>query len=172
MNVYFSPTLRAVEDADRAWVKEFIKDQWGDEFVVIHGDVITPHLLPGFLAHNAHDEVEGLVTYQISGDVCEVITINSLAASRGVGSKLIEAVADEAARSSCKWLRLTTTNDNQRAIDFYTRRGFELKDVHSGAVDRARELKPSIPRLSPQGIPIRDEWEFEMEISNRDELKG
>lgn len=168
MNVLFPYAVRAVDDADRAWVLDLIKDQWGDEYVVVHEDVIIPHLLPGYLAFSANAEAVGLVTYQIRGDVCEIISLNSLIESQGVGSKLIGAVADEARRSDCRWLCLTTTNENQRAIDFYKKRGFELKEIHEGAVDRAREIKPSIPQLSPQGIPIRDEWVFEMELSRRE----
>jgi N-acetylglutamate synthase-like GNAT family acetyltransferase len=161
-------TIRAVEDTDRAWVLDLIKDQWGEEYVVVHGDVIIPHLLPGYLAISANAEAIGLVTYQIRGDVCEIITLNSLIENQGVGAKLIEAVADEARRSDCRRLCLTTTNENQRAIEFYRKRGFKLKEIHKGAVDRAREIKPSIPKLSPQGIPIGDEWVFEIELTKLD----
>jgi hypothetical protein len=60
---------------------------------------------------------------------------------------------------------LVTTNDNMRALRFYQRLGWELVAVHRGAVDRAREtLKPEIPRVGNDGIPLRDEIELEYRL--------
>ena len=50
-----------------------------------------------------------------------------------------------------------TTNDNLDALRLYQRRGFHLARLDSGAVDRARDLKPEIPLLGRRGIPMRDE---------------
>lgn len=52
---------------------------------------------------------------------------------------------------------VVTTNDNLDALAFYLRQGFRLESVRLGAVDRAREIKPSIP-LVHDGIEIHDEW--------------
>jgi hypothetical protein len=58
-----------------------------------------------------------------------------------------------------------TTNDNVDALRFYQRRGFRLRAVRPGAVDDARRtLKPEIPAVGEQGIPIRDEIELERAI--------
>jgi hypothetical protein len=47
----------------------------------------------------------------------------------------------------------------------YQRRGFRLVALRPGAVDRARaELKPSIGDLAANGIPIRDEFDLELEL--------
>ena len=83
---------------------------------------------------------------------------------RGIGSTLLEGVANEARRRGCRRLWLITTNDNLNAIRFYQRRGLRLVAVHAGAVDDARRLKPSIPLVGEDGIPIRDELEFELEL--------
>ena len=55
---------------------------------------------------------------------------------------------------------LVTTNDNLDAIRLYQRHGFRLAEVHSGAVDRARELKPTIPVMGQHGIEMHDELVF------------
>jgi hypothetical protein len=39
-----------------------------------------------------------------------------------------------------------------------------LVGVHLGAIDEARKLKPSIPEMAENGIPVRDEWEFELRL--------
>jgi hypothetical protein len=57
---------------------------------------------------------------------------------------------------------LTTTNDNLTAQWFYQRRGLQFVVTHRGAVDRARELKPSIPPIGEHGIEIHDELEYEL----------
>ena len=60
---------------------------------------------------------------------------------------------------------LITTNDNLDAIRFYQRRGFTIATVHAGAIEQSRTIKPSIPLVGSYGIPIRDEIEFEMLLS-------
>ena len=55
-----------------------------------------------------------------------------------------------------------TSNDNIDAIRFYLRRGLRLVAVHLAAIDEARKLKPSIPLVGENDIPIHDELEFEL----------
>ncbi|MNV93512.1 hypothetical protein D3C71_1882140 [compost metagenome] len=59
---------------------------------------------------------------------------------------------------------LITSNDNTRAIRFYQKRGLDLKAVHRDAITEARKLKPSIPLIGMDGIPIRHELEFELTL--------
>lgn len=75
----------------------------------------------------------------------------------GIGSALIEAVASTVAAQGGRELWLATTNDNVDALRLYQRRGFHLAHLHPRAIDRARELKPTIPRLGRYGMPMRDE---------------
>ena len=62
---------------------------------------------------------------------------------------------------------LVTTNDNLAALGFYQRRGCGCGAVHRGAVDEARTLKPEIPLIGENGIPIHDELELELAITER-----
>ena len=103
-----------------------------------------------------------MVTYRIEGDECEIVTLNSLQERRGIGTALINAVIDVAKANSCRRLWLITTNDNTRAIRFYQRFGFSLRAVHINAMDEARKLKPSIPLVGNDDIPIQHEFEFEI----------
>jgi hypothetical protein len=59
---------------------------------------------------------------------------------------------------------LTTTNDNLRAIEFYQRQDMTLVAVHRNAVAAALAAKPDLPRVAPNGLPIRDELEFEITL--------
>ena len=58
-----------------------------------------------------------------------------------------------------------TTNDNIRAIRFYQKRGFDMAAFRRNALDVSRKLKPEIPLVGDDGIPLRHEIEFELELS-------
>jgi GNAT superfamily N-acetyltransferase len=154
---------RSLEQRDRPWVERLIGERWGADTVAAHGMLYRPADLPGFVALEG-DQPIGLLTYRVEGDACEIVTIDSLVERRGTGTALLEAVADEARRAGCRRLWLITTNDNLPALRFYEKRGFSLAAVHSGAVAESRKLKPAIPLLGLGGVPIRDEFEIELEI--------
>lgn len=141
-----------------------LEREWGGvELVALSlGGVVDASRLPGWLAER-DGEVVGLLTYLTSGDVVELVTINAFTGG-GVGAALLEALVEEVRGSAAK-VRVTTTNDNTRALRFYQRAGFRLTALRPGAVDESRRLKPQIPVLGHDGIPIRDELELEMELS-------
>jgi len=158
-------TLRPLRPDDQDWVRDYTRQEWGTDFVVGHGDVMKPHELPGFVAESS--QVVGLLTYQIAGAQCEVVTLNSAESGHGIGTALIEAVREAALRQGCLRLWLITTNDNLNALRFYQKRGFRLVAVRRNGVDRSRLIKPEIPLVGDYGIPLRDEIELEM-ILTRD----
>jgi ribosomal protein S18 acetylase RimI-like enzyme len=78
---------------------------------------------------------------------------------------LVDGVESVAAERGCRRLWVLTTNDNLDALRFYQRRGFELAELHRGAVNDARaRLKPDISHLGDHGIPLRDELVLEKEV--------
>jgi GNAT superfamily N-acetyltransferase len=154
-------TIRALIEADRPWVRQWIIDQWGAELVIVHGEQLYPAEYPGFVAESCADSV-GLVTYTLRGDECEILSLDSLAEGQGIGSALIEAVRKVALGNGARRLWLITTNDNINALRFYQKRGFELVKIHRNAIDESRKLKPSIPLIGDFGIPLRDEIELEI----------
>lgn len=156
-------TIRPVTGADRDWVASFAAQQWGSDQMVAHGQVFYLSRLEGFIAETG-GEVVGLATYDIHGAACELTSLDSLREGLGIGGALIEAVKGTARRSGCQRLFLVTTNDNTHALRFYQRRGFTLCALRPGAVDESRKLKPEIPLLGSDGIPIRDEIELEMAL--------
>ena len=164
-----SATIRPLEDEDRPWVEDFVRERWGDEIVVGHGVVFRPAALPGFLLTDGA-AVGGVLTYSIDGDACEVVTIDAVAEGRGYGGLLLDAVEDAARGAGCSRLWLITTDDNERAIGFYRAHGFEVVAIREGAIERSREMKPSIPLLDGRGVPIRDEIEMERLLAPDDNL--
>ncbi len=153
-------TVREITEADRPFVQSVLRRYWASLIQVSKGRRHQADELPGFLAMR-DDEIVGMLTYDIRGDECEIVTHNSLAGHGGIGSCLMAAVRAKARESGCKRLWLVTTNDNTSAIRFYQRRDFNLAAVHRDAVKLARTLKPEIPDIGMDGIPIRHEIELE-----------
>jgi len=123
--------------------------------------IYLPEELPGFKAVGADGHWIGLITYMVAGDACEIVTLDSLRERAGVGGALIDAVAQVARAAGCARLWLVTTNDNLHALGFYQRRGFRLTALRPGAVDESRRIKPAIPVIGHDRIPLRDELELE-----------
>jgi ribosomal protein S18 acetylase RimI-like enzyme len=155
--------IRSLTARDRPWVESVVTEHWGSPQVVSRGRAHEPVALAGFVAVEAGSSL-GLLTYSIEGEQCEVVTLNSFEEGRGVGSRLVESARKTAAEAGCTRLWLVTTNDNLGALRFYQRRGFSLVAVHRNAIDGSRRLKPEIPTLGRDGIPLRDEIELEMKL--------
>ena len=153
--------IHSLTTADREWVSQFMLEHWGSNKVVSRGVVYYPQDLPGFVALYESEKV-GLVTYNNTGANCEIVTINSIHPSSGVGTALIESVRDTATKLGCKRLWLITTNDNLNALRFYQKRGFVLVALHRNALELSRILKPEISLIGKDGIPLRDEIELEL----------
>jgi GNAT superfamily N-acetyltransferase len=122
-----------------------------------------PEKLPGFVA-DIDGKWVGLLTYEIRNWECEVVTINSTSETLGIGSGLLEAVRKVAISAGCKRLWLITTNDNTRALRFYQKRGFRLVALYPNQLEKSRLLKPEIPVVGMDGIPLRDEIELEISL--------
>jgi GNAT superfamily N-acetyltransferase len=155
--------IRALDPTDKDWVNSFIKSRWNDYFVVSRGVIHFPADLPGFIAIENNEHI-GLITYNLVNKDCEIVTLDSLHENSGIGTKLILEVIDIAQKNGCEKIWLVTTNDNTRAIDFYRNRGFGICAVHKNALQKSRKLKPSIPQMGINGIPIEDEIEFEYRL--------
>ena len=153
--------VRPVHPEDRDWILQFMAERWGAHIVVVHDAIYRPSDLRGFVAVQEEKRV-GLITYRVEGKGCEIVTLDSIRPSIGVGSALIEAVRKAAREAGCERLWLITTNDNLNALRFYQKRGFVLVAVHRNALERVRKLKPGIPLIGAEGIPLRDEIELEM----------
>src|ERR1700674_5389750 len=143
--------IRPVSDAGRRMLAWLVAELWGSELVAVHGNVLRPAELPGFIAERSR-RVIGLLTYQFTGDYLEIVTLNAIDRRVGIGTLLIEAAIGTARHFRCRQIRLTTTNDNVDALRFYQRRGFRLAELRPGAVDRSRQEKPQIPRVGEYGI--------------------
>ena len=162
--------IRPLEAADRNWVAHFLDKHWSSTKIVSRGKAYYAHLMPGFTVelNDAPDDAPpaGLLTYNIEGGECQILTMNSLQPDSGIGTAMIEAVKAVAVENGCKRVWLITLNDNLAALRFYQKRGFELVAVRRNALAEARKLKPMIPLLGQDDIPLRDEIELEIPLKS------
>ena len=155
-------SLHQLTRSDHEWLAQIWREYWGADYIVARGRMVRASEVDGFYAADQHGERLGLLTFQISGDQCEIVTVDAFNQFSGVGTVIIEAVTKHAVAEGCHRLWLITTNDNLDALRFYQRRGFHLVTIHRDALDRSRELKPSIPKVGEYDIPLRDEIELEI----------
>ena len=152
---------------DRTWVRERTELLFGGDMVVSRDMVHQPADLPGFIALEGSERV-GLATFNIDGETCEIVTLDSLCQWCGVGTALLEAVESAARSGGCKKLWVITTNDNLDALRFFQRRGFRISTLRANSMDAIRKLKPGVPETGHYGIPIRDEVELEKDVDAGD----
>lgn len=151
--------------AQRPLAADWLVQRWGSERMVVHGQVYRPAELPGFVAVGTDDQWLGLLTYHMNGEAYEIVTLDTDHPNQGIGTALVDAARQAAQQAGCRRLWLITTNDNTAALRFYQQRGFTLAAVHRDAVTRARQIKPEIPQIGNDGIPMRDEIELELTLA-------
>lgn len=155
--------ISEIMDEHRVRISNYLIHHWGSNQVVSRGRVHQADLLPGFFSL-FHNQIIAVITYNIDGHECEIVTLNSDIENKGFGTVLIKAVQNKAIKHNCKRLWVITTNDNIPAIRFYQKKGFSLIAIYPKKILESRNLKPSIPEIGLYGIPIQDEIEFEIHL--------
>jgi len=139
------------------------------DLVARRGELVDATTRPALAVTGERGELRGVLTYDIVGDECEILTLHVEDQWTGSGTALVAAVAPIAAGAGCRRLWVVTTNDNVDALRFYQRRGFRIAAVRPGAVDEARRtLKPQIPPTGSYGIRLSDEIELEQRVAAPD----
>jgi len=151
--------VRPLRDDERRWMRQIVRERWGDEWIVGRGRAYQVGDLPAIVAQDG-DERVGLLTYRIDRDLAEIVTLDAFREGVGVGRALIQSVVGEAESAGSTRLLVMTTNDNVDALRFYQRAGFRLAELRAGAVDEARRRKPWIPDVGHYEIPVRDELDL------------
>jgi ribosomal protein S18 acetylase RimI-like enzyme len=155
----------AVTNQNREQINTLIKDRWFTTEMVILGEIVDMTAVEGVAAMDG-EEIVGLVTYRVKDGVFEITSLDSLREDLGIGTAMLEKVIAIAKARPCLKIIVTTTNDNIHAIRFYQQRGFDLVRLHHDSIKQARVLKPEIPMIGQNGIPIEHELEFEFLLEN------
>jgi len=144
-------------------VNRLIRESWSGPVIVTQGIAHDTSSAEGFVAVE-DGAIAGYILYGIREARCEILVLESMKQNGGIGTALIDTVKRAAKEQGCSRLWLITTNDNIHAIRYYQRRGFELAAVYINAIEKSRALKPSIPLIGDNDIPIKHEFEFALAI--------
>ena len=157
-------TLRKVSSDDQAWIKDVFIQHWGGDFVVSRGKVQKIEEFDGGFIVEQNNKKVGLITYKITGKKLEITGLASNDEKKGIGTSLVNAVINISKQEGIKRIYLVTTNDNLNALGFWQKRGFKLLKVYPNAMEVTRMLKPSLPFIGENNIPLSDELELEMTL--------
>ena len=139
-------------------------ENWFSTYMSIRGEIVDGTKLDGFLLQE-NNEIIGLVTYIFFGDICEIVSLDSKKENIGIGTALVKEIEKVAINNNCKKMRLIATNDNLRALQFYQKRGYYLTKLYPNAMDEVRKVKPGVPLIGENDIPLRDEIELEKNLT-------
>ena len=153
----------SIDETNRECVNEFIESQWPTTEMVIRGKIVDMTRTEGIVVREKGNIV-GLLTYLIRDGICEIISLDSRQEGRGSGRTLIGKAKETAVKRKCRRLTVITTNDNIQAIRFYQRCGFDMSHLYHNALNYSRKLKPEIPLIGANGIPLMHEIEFVMDL--------
>ncbi len=157
-------TVRPLTEEDASWKEELLRRVWGGTTVARKGKVVEVLPLEGIVALEGTEPV-GLLTYALRDGEFEIVTIQAEREGIGVGRALMDAALARARALDAGRVWLTTTANNARAISFYQRWGMDLVAFYRNGVARSRLVKPSIPLVDHNGVPIRHELEFELRLA-------
>ena len=151
--------IRRIDQTNRKQIDAFIVRQWYTLQMVVHGESIDLGTADGFYACDG-DEIIGLITWKQFGKEIEILSLDSLLEAHGIGTALLNEVIREAKEIGVEKIRLITTNDNLPALRFYQKRGFDMVHIYRNALEQARKIKPEIPLIGMDGIPLKHEIEL------------
>ncbi|NES12803.1 MULTISPECIES: GNAT family N-acetyltransferase [Micromonospora] len=157
--------VRPAEPHDREDVTALHHREWGGPYVVVHDTRYDLRELPTLVAVDGAGRLAGALVHRLADDGLEVVSLAATSPGLGAGTALLVAAEAVAVAAGAARLWLVTTNDNLDALRFYQRRGLRIVAVDAGAVDRARELKPTIPWIGADDIPLRDELRLERRLT-------
>ena len=152
-----------IDQKNRKSVDDFIMKHWFTLDMVVHGEKINLGNADGFYA-SEDNRIVGLITYRIANNEMEIMSLDSLNEKKGIGTSLLDKAIQTAKDVGCLRIMLITTNDNLSALQFYQKRGFDIIKLHHNAVEESRKIKPQIPLIGSNGIPIKHEIELKMKI--------
>ncbi|RZU74084.1 ribosomal protein S18 acetylase RimI-like enzyme [Micromonospora kangleipakensis] len=157
--------VRPAAPHDHDDVAALHRREWGGPHVVVHDTRYDLRALPTLVAVDGAGHFAGALAHRLADGGLEVVSLAATAPGLGAGRALLAAAEAVAVAAGADRLWLVTTNDNLSALRFYQRRGLRIVAVHAGAVNRARQLKPTIPYLGEDDIPLHDELLLERRLT-------
>lgn len=156
-----SPEIRPYSSEDFGWAVELLSTT-GGRHRVRRGTVVDVAILPGLVAARG-SQPEALLTLTRHRDELEISVIAAAPFDDDVVSLLLSA-AQTYATDSCRRIWSICSNaevDVQRVLQ---KNGFRLCTARPGSVDSVARRTTTGVVTSLGGVPVRDEFEFDLLI--------
>ena len=157
-------SIKPITNQSRQSVISFFKEHWGSAKMIISSGTFDCAQLDGYM-YEEDEMILGLLTYVVHEDALEVISLDSIREGQGIGTQLMHEAELLAKEKGLTKITLITTNDNLAALKFYQKRGYRIVEVFPNAVTEARKVKPTIPLIGNDDIPLHDELLLEKHLT-------
>jgi GNAT superfamily N-acetyltransferase len=148
-----------LEPAEPSYIEQEWSRLWGLPVVSVRRN-FEPADVEGLVYRDEWGAPQGLITWHIEGDCAEIVTVDAFEQGRHIGGRLLAGAEEALRRRRVRRVTIMTTNDNLRALAFYMRHAYRLVAVHLDAMDRVRALKPEVPRVGHENLPLQDVLEL------------
>ena len=155
--------VRKIGQDDKPLIQKYWAEYWGGDFIVTRGKIHRLDDATGCIAEIG-EQTQGFITYARFLSDLEITSLLSFKENQGIGTALVSSILDFAKVEGLERVWLITTNDNLNALKFWQKRGFKLSGLYPNALAQTRMLKPAIPVVGDNGIPLRDEIELELKL--------
>lgn len=153
--------LRDKIPTDDGWMTHIATKLWGSVQIISKKHTYNIVKLSNCIGE-VNGKPVGFISYTKEGRSCEIVALYCAIENQGIGTALIDRVKEAAKIDGCNTVWVMTTNDNTQALRFYQKRGFVIKAIRTNVMEEQRKVKPTIPLLGNDTIPIRDEIELEI----------
>lgn len=137
----------------------FIIDNWHGSIMIIKGERVDITTEDGYCIIDKNSVV-AVVTYRLKNNICEITLLHTIKQRCGIGKMLVYEVIKTVRSKGVDTVMVVTTNDNVGAIAFYQKIGFDIVNIYRNSMDYVRKMKPTVPIMGENNIPLKHEIEF------------
>lgn len=156
--------IKLANQLEKEQVKALFIREWHSDIMVSRGYAHYVDNLEAVIALDKNKEILGILTYHQLNQEIEIVSLDSFNEGKGIGTKLLDFAIHYFKALEPKRIWLITSNDNCHAMRFYQKRCWKMVNIHINAIEGARKIKPEIPLIGYDGIPILHEIEFEYQL--------
>ena len=151
-------------DQHNDFIRKDLISLYGSEHIIsIKRQYYQASELDGYIVKD-QSNIVGVLLYNVEENQCELVYIHSIEPAKGIGRRLVSRLNQDMKSRGIGKIWVITTNDNLEALAFYQKLGFKLSRTYQNAMDKVREIKPMVPLIGMNGIPLNDMLELEMKI--------
>ena len=146
--------------ASRELIEAVWRERWGG-CVISPNAAYQPPDVQGMVLLTDGGELAAIATWAPTRVGAEITTLDAIIEGHDYDARLLHMLELFLTEQGVRCATIVTSNDNLRAFQLYARRGYRLVAIHRDAMEHVRKIKPSLPEIGEDGIPVCDMWEFE-----------